>query len=475
MNTFLLTWIFLLAGSVSVDSARSTEEDTSHTGNTSYITQAIATFETGRTPSREIHVALTGDDGTGTGSVDKPYRTVNRGVRQALPGTAVRIHPGIYNERVHIENLSGTAEAPIWIGGIAGEAKPVITSGSEGMHLTRVRYLILHHLEVRQTSQNGINTDDGGDYADAQATRYVLFRNLFIHNIGGSGNEDCLKLSGVNHYYVLNSEFSACGGGGSGSGIDHVGCHDGWILGNYFHDMSANAVQCKGGSARIEIRGNHMYNCGERSVNIGGSTGFTYFRPPLSTTQPNYEASEIKVIANKIEGSVAPLAFVGARDSLAANNTMIRPTNWLLRILQETVTGSGYTFLPSGNNRVINNLYYFDRSDLSTYVNIGPNTQAETFQFSNNLWYAYNNPSLSKPNLPVAETSGITGQNPLLGDVAAKDYRLQSGSPAIAKGIRFAEIGTDYLGSSYSTPPSIGAFEANPPRMRTIYLPGIAR
>jgi hypothetical protein len=51
------------------------------------------------------------------------------------------------------------------------------------------------------------------------------------------------------------------------------------------------------------------------------------------------------VIANVMEGSVAPLAFVGAVDSLAANNTIVNPTHWLIRILQETTTSGSYQFL----------------------------------------------------------------------------------------------------------------------------------
>jgi hypothetical protein len=422
----------------------------------------VITFETGKTPAREIHVATTGNDTTGDGTVANPYRTINRGVQAATPGTAIRIHAGVYAARVNINDLAGTADAPIWIGGAPGEAKPIIENVSEGMHLTRVHYVIVHDLEVRNTSDNGINADDGGDYANFDATRHVLFRNLFIHHVGSGGNQDCLKLSGVNNYFVLDSEFSFCGGGASGSGIDHVGCHNGLIVGNYLHDLSANAIQAKGGSANIEIRANRMVNSGERAVNIGGSTGFQYFRPPLLTTQPNFEARNIRVIANVIEGSIAPLAFVGAVDSLAANNTVVNPTNWLIRILQETTTSGSYQFLACANNTVINNLFYFDRSDLSTYVNTGPNTAPTTFVFSNNLWYAHNNPAQSQPNLPVTETNGIVGQNPRLINPASGDYHLQSNSPAIAHGQPVPDVTTDYDGVSYNHPPSIGAFEFLP-------------
>ena len=438
----------------------------------------ITTFETGKQPTFEIHVATNGHDDTGDGSSANPYASLERAAQDAAPGAAIRIHTGTYAGGSYLEALAGTAEAPIWVGGVPGEIPPVIEGGSEGIHLVRARYVIVHDLEVRNTDNNGINSDDGGDYANPQAAKDQIFRNLYIHHVGGTGNQDCLKLSGVNNYYVLDSEFAFCGGGGSGSGIDHVGCHQGVITGNFFHDTSANAIQIKGGSQDIAIYANHMLNCGERAVNIGGSTDFEYFRPPLSTTQPNYEARDIRVIANVIEGSVTPLAFVGAVDSLAANNTLVDPTNWLIRILQETTTNGGYEFLPSGNNTVVNNLFYFDRSDLSAYqdINIGPDTAPDTFIFSNNLWYAHDDPADSQPDLPVTETNGKVGQDPLLANPSIRDYHLQNGSLATGSGAPVAGVVFDYDGSLYNNPPSIGAFEGNPLVLYTnTYLPLVQR
>ena len=439
-------------------------------------TPIVLTFETGRQPAFEIHVAVDGQDDTGNGSPASPYASIERATQDAAPGAAIRLHAGTYAGGTYLEDLAGTEATPIWIGGAPGEARPVIEGGGEGIHLVRVHYVIVHDLEVRSTAYNGINTDDGGDYANADATRYVLFRDLSIHHIGSGGNEDCLKLSGVNDYFVLNSEFAFCGGGGSGSGIDHVGCHHGLIVGNFFHDLSANAVQNKGGSQDIEIRANHMLNAGYRAVNIGGSTGYEYFRPPMSTSQPNFEARDIRVIANVIEGSETPFAFVGAVDSLAANNTIIDPENWLLRILQETVSDEIYEFLPSGNNTVVNNLFYFDRGNLSTYVNIGPNTAPETFTFSNNLWYAHDDPAQSQPALPVTETGGVVGEDPLFQNPAGGNYHLHGDSPAIGQGTPVVGVVDDYDGFAYNVPPSIGAFEGNRSSIsQHLYLPLVVR
>lgn len=421
---------------------------------------AVPTFADGIEPTIEIHVATTGSNASGDGSAANPYATIAFAASKATPGAAIRIHPGTYSGGTFLNNLHGTAQAPIWIGGIEGQPRPLINGSSQGIHFVRPRYVIVQNLEVANSSANGINADDGGETSNALAAHHIIFRNLHIHHIGGTGNQDGLKLSGINHFFVLDCEISHAGGAGSGSGIDMVGCHHGVIARCYLHYLSGNAVQCKGGSEDVEIRWCRMKEAGQRAVNAGGSTGFEFFRPPLSPTELNAEARNIRVFANIIEGGVASIAFVGCVNSVAAHNTIVTPHNWIFRILQETVSGGGYTFLACSNNSVINNLVYFDRSDLSTYINIGPNTAPATFTFAHNLWYAYDNPAASTPNLPVTELNGLYGVNPQLLDPANADYHVAAASAAVGAGQSPARISGDYDGRCYLAPPAIGAFEA---------------
>ena len=417
------------------------------------------TFETGRSPTRVLHVAITGNDSTGDGSTARPLRTIGRGAAAAAPGTSIIVHSGTYPGGTYISNLAGTATAPIWIGGAPGEPRPVISGSAEGIHLTAVRYLILHNLEITASTDNGLNCDDGGAYANPEATQHLVLRDLRIHHVGTGGNQDGMKLSGVNDYFVLGCEITD--GSAGGSGIDHVGCHRGLLVGNRFVRAGTNAVQTKGGSTDIEIRGNWVEECGSRGLHIGGSTGFAYFREPLSTTATNYEARRIRAIANVIIGAESAAGIVGASDCLVLNNTILTPHNWIFRILQETVTTPPYTFAACGNNTVANNLFYYDRADLSSFVNVGANTAPATFTFSHNLWYNYPNPAQSAPSLPVAETGGIIGQNPLLADVASGDLRLLPGSPALRAGNAYPELILDYQGLPYGPTPAIGAFASD--------------
>jgi hypothetical protein len=176
----------------------------------------------------------------------------------------------------------------------------------------------------------------------------------------------------------------------------------------------------------------------------------------------NVEARNIRVLANVFVGGEAPLSFVGSVDCIAANNTFVEPGHWLIRILQETVNSGGYTFLPSGNHRFVNNLVYYSTAQVSIPINIGPNTASGTFQFANNLWYAFNRPSQSKPTLPSAESKGIYGLNPLLRDTANADYSVPKNSPATGKGLSLPILRADLLDQCLPPNPTLGAFEANP-------------
>jgi hypothetical protein len=122
----------------------------------------------------------------------------------------------------------------------------------------------------------------------------------------------------------------------------------------------------------------------------------------------------------------------------------VTPARWVARILQETTSSGGYAFLPCGRSRFVNNLVHFARTNLSAFVNVGPNTDSGSFTFAHNLWYAYDDPNRSTPNLPVAETNGVSGQDPRFRQAASGDFALLPGSPAIGMGVALPEAPADH-------------------------------
>lgn len=375
------------------------------------------------------------------------FSTLEAAASSISAGDTVVVLDGIYSDGTQfLEELHGTAAAPIVIKSETLHGA-VFEGGSEAIHLIDCSYLILDGFRIREQTGNGINIDDGGDYTTP--THHIEVRNCLFEDIDAGGNNDFLKLSGLDFFLVQNCSFV---GGAAGSGVDMVGCHQGLIEGCYFEDSGSSGIQAKGGSQFVLIRGNVFRDIDQRAINIGGSTGLQFFRPPLPDPIVDaFEAADIDVFCNVFIGSWSPIAYVGCVRARVRHNTLYLPENWVLRILQET-TEPG--FLPCGDNEFSNNIVYLE-SDL-TEVNIGPDTDAASFTFTNNLWFNESSGAWS-PALPVVDPEQII-DDPQFVDPWI-DFALLPTSPAIGAGKVFAEPGSDFYGQAFLNPPSVGAIE----------------
>ena len=377
------------------------------------------------------------------------YPNLNGAVDVAMPGDTIKILEGVYSGGLWINKLCGEEDKRIVI--IAEKDKDVLfVGGNNAIQFSDCCYMKISGLQFREQKGNGVNIDDGGDYSTP--THHIIIENCIWHNMDASGNNDELKLSGLDDFEIRNCLF--LNGSPGGSLIDMVGCHRGIIENCRFENAGSNCIQAKGGSEGTVIRYNTFINGGQRSINIGGSTGEPYFRP----LDAPYEAANMLIHSNIFIGSVAPLAFVGAIQSKAINNTIVFPGKWAIRILQEN-NNDGIS--KCSNNEVTNNIFYLNANSVKPAINIGDKTQPETFVFNNNLWFNADDPAWRNPNIPVEELNGIKGQDPLFFD-SVSDFRLNANSPAIGKGKKIDYAVLDFEGNAFKNPPSIGAFEGNP-------------
>jgi hypothetical protein len=414
-----------------------------------------APFDRGVTYERTLHVAMNGDDDGGDGSQAQPFASIDRALNGVAPGTRVLVHEGRYGP-FSAQRLAGTAAKPI---AIAADGAVVLEArGAQAIiGLSDPAYVVIEGFALEGATVHGMNIDDEGSY-DTPAHHLVL-RDLTIPSAGSGGNNDCIKLSGLDDFWVLDSDVGGCD---RGEIIDMVGCHRGVIAGNHFHDAVQNGVQTKGGSADTLIHGNVFENIPARAVNAGGSTGTEFFRP----ADASYEAARISIIANVFvrngEMSGAAVAYVGCDGCLFAHNTVIEPRSWVARILQESTDAR---FVPSRNGRFVNNLIVLEPSALrAELVNVGANTAPETFVFGNNLWYALGGAASYSPVLAAAippESGSILQQDPGLVDRANGDYHLTAQSPARARARALdpPPVG-DFDSRCFADPAAIGAFEA---------------
>jgi len=350
----------------------------------------------------------------------------------ARGGTRILLSPGDYLGGFYFADVRGESNQPVIIDALDPERPPVFRDAAMALHLARPAHVELRNLVISNMSGNGINIDDGGELeAPAQG---VTLRNLRITDVGPQGNRDGIKLSGVTGFRVEGCVIERWGTGG-GSGIDMVGCHEGVIRSNVFRHtdgVGSTGVQCKGGTTRVRIQGNRFENAGGRAVNIGGSTGLQFFRPPLAAGREQCEARDIVVEGNTFIGGQTAVAFVGVDGAVVRHNTIYRPQRWALRILQETRHPG---FVPSRHGEFTDNIIVFHSQHWAEGgVNIGTGTAPDTFRFARNWWYCADAPARSQPRLPTVETDGVYGRPPGFRDAGGEDLRLGPDSPARSYG-----------------------------------------
>jgi len=340
---------------------------------------------------------------------------------RAAPGTTIALAPGRYSPDISVETLRGTKDKPIIIAAADERNPPNFDGGTLAFHFVGCSYVTLRGVKVSGCTGNGINADDAGNANEP--SQGMVFENIVIQDIGPTGTQNGLKLSGLDKFAVRGCTFSGWGG----SAIDMVGCHDGMVQSCQFLGKSGfsqdTGVQIKGGSERIIVKRNFFKRAGGRAVNLGGSTDLEFFRPKVR----NYEAKDIEVAGNHIVGSRAPIAYASSIQCTVHHNTIVNPETWVLRILQEQPTDQ---FLPCQLGAFVGNLIVFDRR-VQDFANVGEDTKPETFAFAGNAWFCTD--GNRRPQLPSRENGGIYQVDPMLENAEGPGLKLGSRDPQLLK------------------------------------------
>ena len=355
-----------------------------------------------------------------------------RAVAAAGPGTRILLAPGDYPGNFFFQNVHGAAGRPIVLAAADPARPPRLVGKVTCLQFSGASHLELRDLVLTGAAENGLNIDDAA--RPDRPAHHITVSNVRVTDIGPGGNSDGIKLSGVDDFRVENCLVERWGKG-NGSGLDLVGCHRGVVTGGVFcQGGTGNAVQAKGGSADVSIRGCWFADYGDRGVQFGGKTDPEAFRPPLSAVPAGRraEATNVTVEGCVFHGGGAAVAFVGADGGTARFNTIYRPTEYAVRILQET---AGNGFVPCRDGVFENNIIVFRSAKWADGgVNVGVGTAPATFRFARNVWYCEDRLDRSGPTLPVPEADAVVGQNPLLRNPARGDFGLAAGSPAEGRG-----------------------------------------
>lgn len=375
----------------------------------------------------------------------QPYADLTTAAKAAIPGDTILIHTGSYRGDQSLSGLQGLKDKWIYI---IAEKSVLFEGGAAAWRGTDIAYLHIEGFVFTGQTGNGFNIDDGATYATP--SHHITFRQCTFRDMAATGNNDLLKLSGTDDLTIQQCTF--LNGSPGGSGIDMVGCHNSLIIQCRFENMGSNAVQMKGGSSNIRVEACVFKNAGSRAINLGGSTGTAFFRPANAT----WEATDLKVYSNVFIGSEVPIAFVGCSRSEVVNNTIYKPGRWVIRVLQEN--RDTIRFGKCSNNTFRNNIICLDDQVRAT-CSTGSGTAPETFTFSGNLWFHTGNNAWRGPQLPVAESGGLIGKNPLFRNTDKEDFTIAGNSPAAKTGYPVQYPEKDHAGRSFLAVRAIGAYE----------------
>ncbi|WP_372629178.1 hypothetical protein [Cohnella sp.] len=352
------------------------------------------------------YVSTEGDD-VNPGTIEAPWRTIQKAVDSLLPGDTVLVRGGIYEEFVTIRS-SGSADAGyITFQAYPGE-KPVIegrnlTIASGKSSLISIRsanYIVVQGFEIRGlTSASSSEYPAGVKIQGGGSNIHILNNDIHhIENRSSRGNAHGLvvygdsvipitdiKISGNEIHHLINgsSESLTVVGNVQNFSVDHNLVHDnnniGIDIAGYYNtcpsscqDQARNGVVAYNTVYNIDSSTNPAYGSGSRSaggIYVDGGTNIivennevynSNFGVELASEQNGQATSNIILRNNYLHhnhGAGLIMGGSGTSNGGASNNLIVNNTLYLNDGLNQgygEVTLQNYNF----NNIFANNIFY---------------------------------------------------------------------------------------------------------------------
>ena len=370
-------------------------------------------FLVGTAAGTTYYVSPDGNDNN-NGSIDAPFKTIQKAANIVNPGDNVIVKDGIYTVASNVSNLitikrGGTANAPVTFKA-ENRWKAVLDGLNEdhnGIHIL-APYVVIEGFEIKNIYWQGIIV----------AANNVTIRNNHIHNVGN---------------WHVETDYPYC----TEYGVPEPGCRS----------MATSGIFPGGDNIVIE----------NNTIHTIGKTGWSGRYEPGRYDHAIYGTyvKNLKIINNVVWDVWTGKAIdFAASNGIVANNTILR----LTEPPSGQITDSGLMAITGGNNQIIqNNIFYAcnGQPPIKTY---------------NKLSYSLSvNNNITSPDCPplssMANTTGVTfsdnieNVDPLFVNISERDFHLRSSSSAIDKGKSVSDRSKDADGNLIIGLPDIGAYE----------------
>ena len=319
-----------------------------------------------------IYVSTSGNDQTGTGTIDNPYRTITHALSVANAGDVITLRGGVYNEsiRIQIPNITIRSKSDEWA---------VISSPINDENIGQcVRVdvdasgLKLQRLEITGGYYYGIKLETKWDWGgkDRSGVSNVTIDGCKIHDTGN----DCVKITPncdsvtIRRCEIYNSGMRY---NGNAEGIDNVNGDRMLVQDCYIHNIATNGLYFKGGATLCVVERTRIENCGGGGIMVGFDTSPEFFD---TTANPRYYESIYGIVRNCIISNTeyAGIGLYAAKNAKIYNNTLINTARtdhspiYFGLTFQDWDTSAGRP--PSVNPVIMNNLIVQDDTMPNNFV-----------------------------------------------------------------------------------------------------------
>jgi len=289
-------------------------------------------------PANGIYVSPAGNDAAATGSIDKPYKSINAALAAANPGDTIILRGGTYREgvnvRVRTPNITIKSAKGEWAvidltthdPGADEDSGVYFDVESSGGTLQCVEVKGGFYAVCLETKW------DWGDPANRTGASNIVIEDCVLHD----SKYDVVKVKPncdnvtIRYNEIYNSGRAFIGNPANGEdnaeGIDNVNGDNMTVQNNYIHDIRGNGIYAKGGATDALIENNRIEHVYGGGILVGFDTSPEFFD---LTVNPQYYENIRGVVRNNLIIDIGweGIGFYGSKDAQVYNNTLINVAN----------------------------------------------------------------------------------------------------------------------------------------------------
>lgn len=308
-----------------------------------------------------LWVSSSGSD-SGSGTKASPFKTIQKAINNADPGTSIYVKAGTYNENIVV---SGRFNSELKN---ATENQSIALISEDGIGAAKIR------------GRDGANKST---IEMLTAKNFVIDGFGIIGNVAGANDQGPIKITGGStifndsgNVHIVNNIISGTGvdgikaintedlvvAGNRFNGVfsqqvtDYIAVMDSVIMNNHVSGAADSGLTFKGGSTGALVTGNHIafrsLDGNGPGVKIGGE-GYTRSLSETPVELRGFEAKNITVAKNVIEKSGAyAVMFQGAHGAVVSDNYIDNDGSHAFRA---SLAKSSYGTSDNKNNKITNN------------------------------------------------------------------------------------------------------------------------